>query len=114
MNSAAKEKYIQLIMTMDESIQNTFVEIIQNSLDQQIFPAQQSSSIFHLEEELAQTKKENIQLRNDLNETIKKYKNLQRDVEHLREKLINYEEEEERTRRVEHNSNNSDGFQSQL
>lgn len=78
MNSAAKEKYIQLIMTMDESIQNTFVEIIQNSLDQQIFPSQQNSSIFHLEEELVQYKKENGQLKSDLNETLKKYKNLQR------------------------------------
>lgn len=52
MNSTEKEKYIQLIMTLDEHSQNTFVEIIQNSLDQQLFPSQQNSNMFQMEEEL--------------------------------------------------------------
>ena len=53
MNSAGKERYIQLIMTLEETVQNTFVEIIRNTLDRQAFPAQQNSSLNRLEEELA-------------------------------------------------------------
>ncbi len=36
-------------------------------------------------------KKENAQLKGELNEAIKKYKSLQRDVEYMREKLICFE-----------------------
>jgi hypothetical protein len=53
MNSGGKERYIQLIMTLEEGVQNTFVEIIRNSLDRQAFPAQQGSSLNRMEEELA-------------------------------------------------------------
>lgn len=63
MNSAEKEKYIQLIMTLDEHSQNTFVEIIQNSLDQQLFPSQQNSNIFQMEEELTELRRENASLK---------------------------------------------------
>lgn len=53
MNSAGKERYIQLIMTLEESVQNTFVEIIRNTLDRQAFPEHQGSSINRMEDELA-------------------------------------------------------------
>ena len=52
MNSSHKEKYIQLIMTLDEHAQNSFVEIIQNSLDQKTFTNTENSSMDHLEEEV--------------------------------------------------------------
>lgn len=52
MKSAQKEKYIQLIMTLDESAQNTFVEIIQNSLDQQLIKSEQDSHSQLLEEQI--------------------------------------------------------------
>jgi uncharacterized protein YdcH (DUF465 family) len=92
MNSTGKERYIQLIMTLDETIQNTFVEIIQNSLDQQIFPSQQNSNIFRLEEELVEIKKENSQLKVELSETIRKYKSIQREVYDLKERVMNFED----------------------
>jgi predicted nucleic acid-binding Zn-ribbon protein len=113
MNSAGKEKYIQLIMAMEEGVQNTFVEIIQNSLDQQIFPSQQGSSLFRLEEEIAEVRKENTQLRGELTEITKKHKSLQREVNDLRDRLFAYEEEEEKGKATDY-SVNSDGLQSQL
>lgn len=92
MNSEGKERYIQLIMTLEEGVQNTFVEIIRNSLDRQAFPTHQGSGFNRLEEELAESKRENAQLRSDLNDYTKKCKSLQRELNDLRERLFNYEE----------------------
>lgn len=113
MNSSHKEKYIQLIMTLDEHAQNSFVEIIQNSLDQKTFTNTENSSMDHLEEEVLELRKENQQLKGEASELLRKNKSLQRDLGDLREKLACFEEEYEQSRTADQSISN-DGLQSQV
>jgi FtsZ-binding cell division protein ZapB len=112
MNSPHKEKYIQLIMALDETSQNTFVEIIQNSLDQQLFANEEPQSV-QLQQEIRELKEENTQLKGEVNDLQRKNKNLLREVKDLKEKIINYEEELEQAKTADV-SVNSDGIHTQL
>ena len=95
MGGPHKQRYVTMIMSLPQDIQNTFFYLIDSSKRtgrRQYVTTDTQSTITQLEIELRNAQADIMELKAESSDLLRKNKSLQRELKELREKLYMYEE----------------------